>query len=134
MFNNDYVSIPNEVYTFFEKRVCRLCGEKIIVDEKSMFWDPGYSCAAECSAILHYEIYVFWEDPKRIEIDEEVFEFEYGDNTYKLCLSDKTGYSTVAINPEIGKQMIVIDGAMFDGMKMTEKNIARKIETIRLLK
>lgn len=125
------VATPNEVYSFFKKRVCKLCGAALKADDQSYLDKPLYFGAAECSLTHHYFIYVTWRDPKvTIMIDSEIFEFEFEDITYKLNLQYLSEHSSASIDGvEFG-----VRSSQFHYMKLSEESIAKRINTIRLLK
>lgn len=136
------VATPNEAYSFFKKRFCKLCGSSLRADRRTFRIGKEYSCTAYCISDeihSHYICGIWWKDPKKIEQEFEEFRFSYNDKDYKLTIPYSDYYS---INVGDGKlAFISVDGKEFEAKKelfnkvpITEKELSRKIETIRLLK
>lgn len=122
---------PNNIFSLLSEKKCRLCNATLSPHETCVnISDNEYYVDAFCSMQEHYSYGVTWADPKHCITDNEIFEFENEDITYKLVLSYDTQSAFISIND----MDIVTKLFYFSNIEFSESSIIKKIEAIRLLK
>jgi hypothetical protein len=140
----DYVDTPNEVYSFFEKRVCRMCGGSLTVEPQtskinSNYRNGKYLSMADCTVgntpISSHSYYydVSFDDPKHLGMDEENASFYIDDVHYELLLSAGCD-ALIKINYDGVDTVYKVKASVFDFDPWTIEALLKKINTIRLLK
>lgn len=122
---------PNNIFSLLSERKCRLCNAALTLSETCVSMSPhDYYVEAFCSSQPHYSYAVIWEDPKDHLINNEIFEFENEDITYKLVLVYDLQQAYISIDD----MDITVKLSYFSNIEFSEESIIKKIETIRLLK
>lgn len=86
-FNHDGLDllVPREVYKYFSKYKCLVCGSKLSEDPIGIREPDRYTAFADCAEdALHFEVSVSWKDPKKIQLNHIEVEFSYEDRQYKI--------------------------------------------------
>lgn len=128
------VATPNEIFTYYKKIQCKLCGSALDVRDESFRFADEYYGDASCSN--HYTNSIWWKDPKHINVEADIFDFSFNEVEYSVRLQ--------FINSGIylsDTATIIVDGIKFEteisfmlDVLHSEELMAKRINTVMLLK